>query len=254
MNHDHSVYELSLLEVFLILRKRMWMIAGVTGGAILAAILIVCWIATPIYRSSTTLLVWRTPTDPTQVSHADIQVSRQLVETYREIARSNTVLQDVIDDLHLNLTPVDLRKVVQVSARGETEIIEIAVESPAPLQARRIARTIANSFMKNVTRLMRVDNVVVVDEADLPLKPVKPRKALTVAVAGLVGLMSGVFLAFLLAYLDNTIKTGDDVERYLGLTLLAAVPRFSSADTTHHRKEDAACPLEDQGAASHNSN
>lgn len=223
-------YTIDLRDIFRILRKRFWLIFIIPTIAVLTAGILAFFVMTPIYQSSTTLLVWRTPTTSDQVAQTDILANRQLVKTYREIARSNTIMQDVINKLSLSETPDQLRSSVEVSLRGDTEIIEISVDNPDPLSARVMADAVAASFMANVTRIMQVENVVVVDQANLPISPVKPQKMLIVAVAGFLGLMSSLFLAFILEYLDNTLKTPNDVERYLGLPVLASIPRFRPAD------------------------
>ncbi len=73
-------------------------------------------------------------------------------------------------------------------------------------------------------------NIEVISPALQPAKPVKPRKALNLAVALILGLMGGVALAFLMEHLDNTIKTTEDVERELGLPVLGSIPAMSAAD------------------------
>ncbi|MGB9868284.1 MAG: GumC family protein [Bacillota bacterium] len=69
-------------------------------------------------------------------------------------------------------------------------------------------------------------NISLVSPALVPAKPVKPRKALNMAVAGVLGLMVSVMLAFVLEYMDDTIKTADDVSRVLGLPTLGSIPVF----------------------------
>ncbi|MGB9867877.1 MAG: GumC family protein [Bacillota bacterium] len=69
-------------------------------------------------------------------------------------------------------------------------------------------------------------NISLVSPALVPSRPVKPRKALNMAVAGILGLMVSVMLAFVLEYLDDTIKTADDVSRVLGLPTLGSIPVF----------------------------
>lgn len=73
-------------------------------------------------------------------------------------------------------------------------------------------------------------NIEVVSPALSPTRPVKPKKALNLAVAVVLGLMAGVFLTFLLERLDNTIKTAEDVERDLGLPVLGSIPAMSASD------------------------
>ena len=71
---------------------------------------------------------------------------------------------------------------------------------------------------------MKVENIQVIDEARVPDKPIKPRPMLNMAIAGVLGLMIGVFITFLLEFLDNTIKTPDDVERHLELPVIGTIP------------------------------
>lgn len=73
---------------------------------------------------------------------------------------------------------------------------------------------------------LRDSNISVIDEAEPPLKPSKPRKTLSLALSALIGLMGGVGLAFFLEYLDNTLETPEEVERCLRLPNLAVIPDF----------------------------
>jgi len=161
----------------------------------------------------------------------DILANRQLVKTYREIARSRTVMDEVIRSQNLTGYNADqLRALVDVTLRGDTEIIAVSVEHKDPYFAARIANGVASSFKENTIRIMQVENVTVVDNAIAPDVPVKPRKMLTMAVAGFAGGMLGLAVAFVLAYLDNTFKTPEDVQQHLGLPVLGTIPLFKQQD------------------------
>jgi capsular polysaccharide biosynthesis protein len=71
---------------------------------------------------------------------------------------------------------------------------------------------------------MKVENVVVVDHAQVPESPIKPRKTMNVAIAFVLGAMAAVGLIFLLEYLDTSIKTPEDVTTHLGLPVLGVIP------------------------------
>ncbi len=74
------------------------------------------------------------------------------------------------------------------------------------------------------------NNVSILDQAIPPLHPIKPRRVLNLAVGMLVGLFMGLGAVFFLEYLDNTFRTPEELERGLGLTTLASVPRFQAGD------------------------
>jgi capsular exopolysaccharide synthesis family protein len=76
-------------------------------------------------------------------------------------------------------------------------------------------------------RGLRTANVRVVDKADVPLRPSSPKKRQNLILALIIGLMGGIGLAFLYEYLDNTVKTAEDVERYGRAPALGIVPTFT---------------------------
>ena len=80
----------------------------------------------------------------------------------------------------------------------------------------------------NISEENRSVNIHVVDPAEIPRVPAKPRIRLNLFLAVLVGLVMGVGLAFFLEYLDNTIKSPDDLEQYFKLPYLGPVPNFET--------------------------
>jgi len=85
---------------------------------------------------------------------------------------------------------------------------------------------------QSVTEEVKSVNVWVVEKAEKPLSPVKPRKVLNLFLGVIVGLLGGIGLAFFFEYLDNTIKTPEDIENRLGLPILGTVPLLSKKDNS----------------------
>jgi succinoglycan biosynthesis transport protein ExoP len=79
-----------------------------------------------------------------------------------------------------------------------------------------------------VTGGLETNNVSVIEDASLPRLPIRPRRMMNLIVAVLVGLFVGVGAALIIEYFDTTIKTPDDVERYLGLPVIGIVPVFTT--------------------------
>ena len=78
---------------------------------------------------------------------------------------------------------------------------------------------------------MKADNIHILSKAEVTdgQAPIKPQPLLNIAIAMVVGLMAGVGLAFLLEYLDNTVKNEQDVEKTLGLPLLGVIAQIDDS-------------------------
>ncbi len=86
-----------------------------------------------------------------------------------------------------------------------------------------------------ITAGLRSSNIRVVDPALAPTTPSRPQKARNISLAFLVGLVGGVGLALFREYLDNTVKSPDDIESLTGLPSLAVVPSLPGLNATHNR-------------------
>ncbi|HEY3315430.1 MAG TPA: Wzz/FepE/Etk N-terminal domain-containing protein [Bacillota bacterium] len=235
---------IDLREYFAILRRRLWAIILVTVVAVATSGIISYFFIEPVYSASTTLMVLK---KDTPVDYTTLLMNRQLVKTYGEIAKSRTVAEHVIADMGLGIPVSSLQAAIHVSPVKDTEIIQVSVEDTAPAEAASIANAVARDFIKQVIQIMKVENVQVVDPAIEPTTPIKPRPKLNMAVAGVLGVMVGVGLAFVLEYLDNTVKSPEDVRRFLDLPVLGTIPVI---DLRHESKmAKKAADREAQGQA-----
>jgi len=221
--------QIDLRELFGVLIKRAWVIILITIMSVLISGVVTLFILTPVYETSTTMMVSRAQeiTD-TNLQYQDILISHRLVNTYREITTSNRVLHRVIDLLGIEMTADEVRGMVSVTSLRDTEIIRISVENTDPNFASTLANAIAQVFMEEVVDIMRIENVHIIDEAGLPEYPIRPRPLLNIAVAGMLGFMLGLGLVFLIEYLDNTVKTSESIEKRLELPVLGVIPSFDN--------------------------
>lgn len=214
---------ISLKEIFETLRKRLSLILILTFTTAAIAAFLSYFIMTPIYQVSTQILVNRNQVGQ-NFNTNEVQTNIQLIDTYTGIITSSRILEPVIDELDLDLSVNQLKSKISVQS-NRNQIMNINVQDPDPEQAVRIANKVAEVFQKEIPNLMNVDNVNILAEAKLTenMEPVKPKPILNIAIALVVGLMAGVGLAFLFEYLDTTIKTEQDIEKYLEIPVLGVV-------------------------------
>lgn len=217
--------EIELREIISIVSKRWKLITALFLLAVAGSYIFSNYYVKPIYKATATILVGR-PAEGTQVLIQDVQLSRQLVKTYGEIARSSMVASAVTEELNLSISPGQLKSMLSVSPVGDTELIAISIRDFSPDRAAFLANGVAEVFIQQITRLMHVDNVTVIDAAVIPSSPFNLRPRQNMAVAGILAIMAGFFLTFVLEFMDNTVKTPQDVERILKLPLLGSIPAY----------------------------
>ncbi|SMB88941.1 Capsular polysaccharide biosynthesis protein [Desulfonispora thiosulfatigenes DSM 11270] len=215
---------IDLREYAEVLWKRKWLIAIITTVAMAISAIVSFYVLEPVYETFATMMVGKTKAPEQMVEYDDVLLSQKLVKTYGEIAKSKTVSKEVIANFGLDITPEQMKNKVTVSPVGDTEIIMIKVQDTDPELAAKLANNLSWVFMKHVTNFMKVDNVQVIDQAEVPKNPIKPNKLLNIAIAGILGLMISIGIIFILEYLDNTFKAPSDVEKYLDLPIIGAIP------------------------------
>ena len=223
---------ISLQELFATLKKRLGLIIGTTLVAALIAAAISYFYLTPIYQASTQILVNQEKMEQQSFDTQDIQTNLQLINTYNVIIKTPVILSKVIENLDLDTTPAALSNQLTVNSEQNSQVVNLTVQDPEAHKAVDIANTTAEVFQKEIVNLMQVDNVNILSPAvyaEDP-KPVKPNKELNVAIAAVIGLMIGVGIAFLLEYLDTTVKTENDIEELLGLPVLGLVSPISNKE------------------------
>ncbi|MCM3652943.1 YveK family protein [Metabacillus litoralis] len=216
---------ISLKGLFLTLKKRLSLIIIIAAIATATSGIVSYFLLTPIYQSSTQILVNQAKTEQQLYNYNEVQTNLQLINTYNAIIKSPAILDKVIEQEKLDITTGTLNGMITVGSEADSQVVNITVQNENPQKAADIANAIASTFQTEISKLMNIDNVSVLTEAQIGENPspINPKPVLNMAIALVVGLMAGVGLAFLLEYLDNTIKTEQDIENQLGLPVLGAI-------------------------------
>jgi capsular polysaccharide biosynthesis protein len=219
---------ISIKDIFKTLKKRWKLIMLLTLIAALISGSISYFLLTPVYQSSTQILVNQKQSE-NQLDSIQIKSNIDMINTYSVIIKSPAILEKVIDELELNQSVDQLSQKITINSQQNSQVFSLTVQDSNPAKAVEIANTVSSIFQKEIKDIMKVDNVSILAKAEVKENPtpVKPNPLLNIAIAVVVGLMAGIGLAFLLEYLDNTIKDEDDIERLLDLPLLGSIQKIS---------------------------
>lgn len=221
-----DVVEIDLGEVFGILLHWLWLIVlvGLVCGA--AGYLFSRFVLPEEFQSTTKIYVLDKSSNNNNSSntYSDLQVGSQLTKDYAELITSRTVLETVIQDLGLNYRYEDFVKKVDVTTPTDTRIVAITVTDTDPEMAQKMADDIRKVASTHITKVMAIDAVNVVEDANFPDAKSAPSCGKWAAISALIGILI-VCAGLIIRYVtDDTIKTSDDVQRYLDLSTLALIP------------------------------
>lgn len=209
-----------------VLRRRLWIIVVCPIVAPVAAG-IVSLTLPPVYEAHVSLYVRLaqplTSTDPAAAALS----SDQILRTYASLVTERPLLESAISQLGLKISPEDLANEIKVTPVANTTKLDVAVDDANPALARDLANLLVADLIAEVNQIQQQetplpnartgDNLVVVSPAVLPDRPVSPNKTLNVAIAFAAGLLLGLGIAFLLEYMDQSIKSDEELTERLGL-------------------------------------
>ncbi len=217
--------EIDLKEMFdYFLGKISWIIFAVAIAVAIGNIYTV-FTRVPMYKSTTSLVLVSENKDSASYNTSEQQLNKNLVGTYSEIIKSKAILNAVIKNLNLDYTVGELQSRVTVSSVNNTEIIQIAVADSDPKQATKIANEIAKVFVGEINKFYKLNNVSVLDKAENVSKPYNVNYIKDNAIYVMIGLVLSCGVIFIFFYFDTTIKTSEEIEKKLGLTVVGIVPK-----------------------------
>lgn len=221
--HSEEEITIDLKEVFFALLEKAWLIILV--GAILGGIayFYTTTFVDPIYESTTKVYILNRSSDDA-VTTSDLQSSSELTSDYQELILSRDVLETVAANLDLDMGYTELINSISVETMSDTRIIAITVSNTSPQLAQSIAVELRTVASEHIQTVMEISAVNIVEQANLPEQPTSPNVVKNILMATLVGFVLTCGIIVLKVILDDKIKTPDDVEKHLGISLLGAIP------------------------------
>ena len=225
LNTQDAEMEIDLLEIFYLLKSK-WkeiFLALLVGALIFGAYH--TFLVKPSYQADASIYITNTES---ALSFSDLQLSSALTDDYANIIKSRTVLNRVIEELDLNLDYKQLSKLVTVSNPDSTHIVDIKVTCDDPEMSRNITNALLNISVSQIYQIIGSGEPTVIDYSVAEaVQDVTPSLFKDLAIGGFLGACVACAIFILQMLMDGTMKTEEDIDKYLHLPVLAAVPYYN---------------------------
>ena len=236
-----SIAAVSLLLsvlLFLCLDTALWLVPVLFAGIYLVLALLAfgytAQFVTPLYRANVTIYVNNINANETieYISASNLATAQQLVNTYVNMIRSNTVLEKVADSAGLNYTPAQIRSMMTASQKGETELFDVFISHPDPEMAARIANAIAEVAPGEIAEFVEGSSTKIIDHATPATAPYSPNTSRNTTYGMAAGAILAACFIILQTLLDVRVKSEEDLTRISDAPVLGIIP-----DLTMESKE-----------------
>lgn len=221
-NRQDDEVEIDLLEIFFVLKSKFLILltVGLLVGCLCGVFTKVAM--TPVYTSTSSILVLSKET--TLTSLADIQLGTSLTSDYTVLIKCTPVLEQVIKNLKLDMNSDVLRNSISIVNPSDSRILEISVQNTDPEMAKKIVDEIANVASAYIGDKMEVIPPKIIEIGNIPTVQSSPSMKKNVMMGFILGIVAAAAIIVVVTIMDDTLKSEDDIAKYLGVSVLAVVP------------------------------
>ena len=229
METQREEMEIDLIDLFYYLKKRIWLIVmGLLAFALVGAAYTVLFMDNE-YTAKTRMYVLSRSSENT-ISSADYSTANYMIKDYEVLITGENVTREVINRLGLDMTAAELTGKISVTAIDSTRVLQIVVVDNNPQRAANIANCVREVSSEQIKQIMAVDAVNLVYAAEVPQAKSGPSLSKNTVIGGVLGMILVMGILVVIYMLDDTIRTDEDVTRYLGLETLGVIPASKELD------------------------
>ena len=220
---DKEEIEIDLRELLFELKKRLWLILVALFLGIGSAGAGSAFLRTPQYKSEAKLYILSKET--TLTSLADLQIGSQLTQDYKVLVSSRPVMEGVINHLKLDYSYKELAGKLTVENPQNTRILSLTVRDENPYMAKQIVDDIANTASDYIGEIMEMVPPKMIEDGVVASEPYSPSIKRNALLGGILAVFLICALIAVRVVFSDTVKSEEDVERYLSIPVLAVIPK-----------------------------
>lgn len=212
---------MTLLELLQLLKKHLALVIVLPIVCAVAMAVVAYGFMANVYTATTSMYVLAQTGDSSSSLQSSLSASQMITNDVAALIKSDRIKNDAAQRLGLE----DLKAFdISVTSSTTTRLIDLAVEAKDPVEAARVANTMASCVSSVAQEVMNVESVNVVDEASVPTSPSGPKRTMYVAVAFLAGLFLAVAIVVLMDMLNTRVRSSEELEEMLGVPVIGRFP------------------------------
>lgn len=232
MYQKRDEFEIDLQKLLFVYMGKWWLFCLCVLVTASIALMYTKFYVTPMYRASVTVYVnnIRSGEQIDYLSSSNLAASQQLVNTYINIIKSNTVLEQVVELSALNCDADDVRDIMSTSRVDETEMFQVHIAHPDPEMAARIANAVANVAPGEIEQFVEGSSAKIIDYAKVPEHRYSPSYSRNVFFGGMIGGILAAIYVTVRYLLDVRIKEESDLAQLFDYPVLGQIPVFEQVE------------------------
>lgn len=218
--------EVELRDIIKILLKKWWLIVLLTIIGFGTAYFLTDRFVTPIYEAKTVLFIGKEDASlgNVGVTLGQINADSQLIIDYKQIALTRLVINEVIKNLKLDMSYNELRSNVVIETVQDSRLFTVGFIYPDPKIAKVVSDELAKQLSAAAFEIVGVENIRILDQAQVPQSPIAPNKTQNAMIGGILGLILALFIIIMMFIFDDTVKNEEDIENLVGASVLGNIP------------------------------
>lgn len=224
---------MDIRRVFGIFKKYILLIICVTLIATILTFILTVFVIDKTYQAEAVMIIssHKNTNEIQDLTYNEYNLNLKLVNSYRELCKTDRIMKKVIEEVSIDLQPNELSERVSIVSLQDTEIIKISAKDTNPEMAARITNAVASIFVQEIPAIMQMDNIQIIDYADIPTMPFAPNVVSSTIIAFFLCLILSCSIAMMVDHLDNTLKDREWLEDIIKVPVIGTVPKFESKNT-----------------------
>lgn len=227
---EHLIFErdevkdsIDFMDLVFLLIKRWKLITMVTAPIVALGVYFAI-ISPDMYKAEATIML---SSGHRKLNSEEISRNQRMVSSYTEVARSKSIMKNVIRKLDLDMEPENVAKLLKVIPVKDTEFIKISYKNSNPEKAALLVNEVSREFIMKIKKMMTFENLKIIEKAEVPEKKIPKEKEIIIGASTILGVMLGIFVVFLTEFIHTKLRKAEDIEKILGCSVISNIPDFN---------------------------